>query len=253
MPRIAVISDIHANLHALCAVSEDFRAQQCSEVVCLGDIVGYGAYPVECMEYIRSLECPVVKGNHDEEVLRVNQCRMNSVARTALKWTRDQLNEEQAAWLGRLQYQRMVNSSFTIVHSSLDFPKAWNYVFNVNDAKTHFSRQFASLCFHGHTHDPKVFVCDADNIVYEDVMFQEAMYRDGVSEIALQDGFKYFINVGAVGQPRDRDVRACYVIYDTDARTVTFRRVPYDVEAACQAIRYVGLPEYLAERLGKGQ
>lgn len=252
MPRIAVISDIHANLHALCSVMEDVQLMQCSQVVCLGDVVGYGAYPRECLDYIRSLNCHVVKGNHDDEVAREDFCRMNAVARAALKWTRDQLDREQIDWLARLQYQRVVSSAFTIVHSSLDFPKAWNYIFNANDAKAHFMRQFSPLCFHGHTHDPKVFVCSPDYQVSEYPDFLENLYGQGCSELELMDGYKYFINVGSVGQPRDRDIRACYVVYDTDARTVTFRRVPYDVEAAQQAILAVGLPEYLAERLGKG-
>ncbi|MBQ2814031.1 MAG: metallophosphoesterase family protein [Akkermansia sp.] len=252
MPRIAIISDIHGNLHALCAVMEDVQAEMCSEVVCLGDVVGYCAYPRECLDYIRSLNCHVVKGNHDEEVAREDFCRMNAVARAALKWTREQLDEDQLNWLSRLQYQRVVSSLFTIVHSSLDFPKAWNYIFNANDAKAHFMRQFSPLCFHGHTHDPKVFTCTRDYQVGEYVDFLGDMYEHGRAEFRLEEGIKYFINVGSVGQPRDRDNRACYAVYDTDTRTVTIKRVPYDIEAAQQAILAVGLPEYLAERLANG-
>lgn len=252
MSRIAVISDIHANLHALCSVIEDVQQMGCSQVVCLGDVVGYGAYPRECLNYIRGLNCHIVKGNHDDEVARESYDRMNYVARTALKWTREQLDDEQIEWLSRLPYQRVVLSSFTMVHASLDNLKAWNYIFNTNDARTHFSRQFMPLCFHGHTHAPKTFICSPDYQVYESSVFQAELYETGSSTIELEDGYKYFINVGSVGQPRDNDKRACYVVYDTDARTVTFRRVEYDVESACQAILDAGLPEYLAERLKKG-
>lgn len=251
MPRTAIISDIHANLHALCAVIEDVQAMQCTDIVCLGDIVGYNAYPRECLDYVRSLNCPVVKGNHDDEVVHLENTRMNPMARQAMEWTRSQLDEEHLVWLSRLQYQRIVQSSYTIVHSSLDFPKSWNYIFNVNDATANFRRQFSPLCFHGHTHVPRVFVWDGNHAT-EDTAFAEQLQAEAYVHIPLQEGYKYFINVGSVGQPRDRDPRACYAVYDSDARVVTLRRVEYDVEAARQAVLAAGLPEYLAERLLTG-
>jgi diadenosine tetraphosphatase ApaH/serine/threonine PP2A family protein phosphatase len=139
------------------------------------------------------------------------------------------------------------------VHSSLDFPKAWNYIFNANDAKAHFMRQFSPLCFHGHTHDPKVFVCSPDYQVSEYPDFLENLYGQGCSELALMEGYKYFINVGSVGQPRDGDPRASYVIYDVKTRTVTFRRLEYDIKSAQERVLAAGLPERLAFRLAVGQ
>ncbi len=251
MPRTAIISDIHANLHALSAVIEDVQLEQCTDIVCLGDVVGYNAYPRECLDYIRSLNCPIVKGNHDAEVVADSNVNMNPIAREAMEWTRSQLDEDRLTWLSRLQFQRIVRSSFTMVHSSLDQPKSWNYIINANDARGNFTRQFSPLCFHGHTHVPKVFYWDGRQVV-EQKEVGEMLGQYGVYDVSLQPGLKYFVNVGSVGQPRDGDTRACYAIYDSDSSLVTFKRVPYDVAAAQEAIIQAGLPPCLAERLGAG-
>ena len=259
MSRIAVISDIHANLHALHAVMEDVQAEQCDSMVCLGDVVGYNAYPAECLDYIRSCNCDVVKGNYDSEVVVTTQMNMNDLARAAMEWTRSRLSEDQLTWLSRLQYMRMVGGSlpasakFTIVHSSLDYPKSWNYIINANDATANFRRQFTNLCFHGHTHVPRIFCMDkASNRTFEDTDARHALYISGETQFVLNPDFKYFINVGSVGQPRDNDPRACYAIYDPENHSVKIKRVVYDVAAAQEAVRAVGLPEYLADRLARG-
>ena len=252
MPRTAVISDIHANLHALYAVIGDLQCEQCIDVVCLGDIVGYNAYPQECVNAIREMGCPVVKGNHDEAVVNFNaNINMNPVARQAMEWTCSCLNEESLAWLKRLPLQRIERSKFAMVHSCLDQPQAWNYILNANDATCNFQRQFLPLCFHGHTHQPRVFTWDGRHAIELPEYWQQ-LVAEGQTVLSLQPGQKYFVNVGSVGQPRDGDPRACYAIYDSDAATVTLRRVEYDVTGAQQAIVSVGLPEYLAERLGQG-
>ena len=258
MSRTAVISDIHANYHALCAVMEDaFNVERCTEVGCLGDIVGYNAYPSECLDYIRQLGCPVVKGNHDEEVVNPTYEKMNPLAREAMEWTQRQLNEEQLAWLSRLQYQRIVRpmssgaSSFTIVHSTLDQPKAWSYIINANDAAGSFTRQFSQLCFNGHSHVPKVYMWNG-RAAAEDYEAQHNLIMNGYTEIQPISGYKYCINVGSVGQPRDNDPRASYGVYDSDANLVIVKRVPYDVAGAQQAVLDAGLPSYLAERLERG-
>ncbi|MDO5450443.1 MAG: metallophosphoesterase family protein [Akkermansia sp.] len=250
MARTAIISDIHANMHALAAVMTDVQQEACTDVVCLGDVVGYNAYPKECLDYVRSLNCPIVKGNHDEEVARSENTRMNPVARAAMEWTRRQLTAEDLNWLMRLQFQRMVNSSYMIVHSTLDQPMAWNYIMNANDAAANFARQFKPLCLHGHTHVPRVF--SWNGTCTEHPEFIAELAANARVEIPLQQGTKYFINAGSVGQPRDNDPRACYGIYDTDRNSVTLKRVEYDVAGAQQAVLAAGLPEYLAERLARG-
>lgn len=239
--RIALFADIHANLEALEAVLADAAEQGCTDYVCLGDIVGYNANPAECLERVRELGCPVVKGNHDEDCGGDHSLdTMNPVAAEALRWTRKQLSEEQRDWLRKLRMVRQVED-FTIVHSSLDQPQVWNYVSNKFDAMSSFSYQFTKVCFHGHTHVPRVFARDTqiDELPADSVEFD--------------DKLKYFVNVGSVGQPRNGDWRACYAIYDLPANTVVFRRIEYDIVATQKKVINAGLPEMLATRLAEGR
>lgn len=239
--RYAVFGDIHANLEALMTVMEDAEAQQCTHFVCLGDIVGYNANPVECLEYVRGLDCPVVKGNHDEEATQTRSMdELNPLAESALLWTRLQLNEDHKEWLRDLKFVRQVRD-FTIVHATLDSPGSWAYVSNRFDAMASFSYQFTQLCFYGHTHAPRIY--EKDDTV--------RCLRD--AEAQLRRGVKYFINVGSVGQPRDGDWRASYAVYDTEMQTVSIRRLEYDLRTTQQKIREAGLPGILAERLSLGR
>ncbi len=239
--RIALFGDIHANLEALEAVLQDAAEQGCTEHVCMGDIVGYNADPAACLERVRTSSWPVVKGNHDEDASGEHSLEsMNPVAAAALEWTRDQLSLEQRDWLRTLRMVRQVED-FTVVHSTLDQPQAWNYVTNKFDAMSNFSYQFTNLCFHGHTHVPRIFVRDSRVSEVEAESF------------VIEPGTKYFVNTGSVGQPRDGDWRACYVIYDLSTSTVSFRRVEYDIATTQQKIRDAGLPEVLAERIAEGR
>lgn len=239
--KIALFGDIHANYEALETVLEDSVQQGCDSYICLGDVVGYNADPVACLEKIQAMGCPVVKGNHDEDAGGEHSLEMmNPVAAEALQWTRDQLNAEQREWLARLRMVRQVND-FTIVHSTLDQPNAWNYVTNKFDAMSNFSYQFTQVCFHGHTHVPRVFIRSS--------RVQEVK----ADSVVIEPGMKYFINAGSVGQPRDGDWRASYCIYDTDSQTVSFRRLEYDIKTAQDKIIAAGLPEVLASRLSEGR
>ena len=239
--KYAVFGDIHGNLEALQAVLADAQEQGCSHHVCLGDIVGYGADPVACLAMIQALECPTVKGNHDEGAANHSLLEeLNPLARNALLWTRQQLTEEQRDWLSELKLVRQVRD-FTIVHSTLDSPSTWTYVTNRFDAMASFSYQFTQLCFYGHTHSPRIFERD------------DTVRGAHGLEVELVTGVKYFINVGSVGQPRDGDWRSAYAIYDTTARHVQIRRVEYDLETAQRKILEAKLPPLLAERLALGR
>ena len=239
--RIALFGDIHANLEALDAVLEDAAQQEVTDFVCMGDIVGYNADPSACLEKVRAMDCPTVKGNHDEDASGSHSLdSMNPVAAAALEWTRQQLSAEQRQWLSRLRMVRQV-SDFTVVHSTLDQPSHWNYVTNRFDAMSNFSYQFTQLCFHGHTHVPRVYV-KSDRV-------QEVP----ADSVAIEAGAKYFINVGSVGQPRDGDWRASYAIYDIEHKLVVFRRVEYDLATTQQKILAAGLPPMLAERIAEGR
>ena len=132
--RFAVISDIHANLEAFEAVLADARENKCTHFVCLGDVVGYNANPHECVERVREMDCPIVKGNHDEQASLVESSRdFNEMAEAAIQWTRDNLTDADKAWLRELKFERQVRD-FTIVHATLDTPDQWGYVFNNLDA-----------------------------------------------------------------------------------------------------------------------
>lgn len=239
--KFAVFGDVHANLEALEAVLEDAAAQGVTHHVCIGDLVGYNANPHECVERIRALECPVVKGNHDEEASADTEIvGLNPLALAALLWTRDHLDEQDKRWLKELRLVRQVRD-FTIVHATLDTPGGWSYVLTKFDAMASFSYQFTQLCFFGHTHAPRFYVKGLSVAVEPE------------PNLVLESGKKYFVNVGSVGQPRDGDPRACWVLYDAASGRISIRRVEYDLRRAQQKIRDAGLPPQLADRLAIGK
>lgn len=239
--RIALFGDIHANLEALEAVLEDAKAQGVIDYVCMGDVVGYNADPVACLRKVQEMACPTVKGNHDQDASGNHSLdAMNPIAAAALEWTREQLSADQRHWLSRLRMVRQV-SDFTVVHSTLDQPANWNYVTNRFDAMSNFSYQFTQICFHGHTHVPRVY------------MKSDRVQEVPADSVMIEANAKYFINVGSVGQPRDGDWRASYAIYDLDQKMIIFRRVEYDIAKTQQKIIAAGLPAMLAERIAEGR
>ena len=239
--KYAIIADIHGNLDAFQVVLDDIRAQNATHIVCLGDVVGYNARPKECLKIVRDLNIPTVKGNHDEYCSSDSQLEgFNPHAADAVHWTRNQLDEEEKKWLRELKYTRMA-ANFTMVHATLDAPDRWGYVFDKLAAAASFPYQTTQMCFFGHTHVPVAFMRDT-------------VVRGGTySKFKIDPSKKYFINVGAVGQPRDNNPKAAYVIFDMDAGTIELRRLEYDIAAAQAKIREAGLPERLAERLAYGR
>ena len=240
--RFAVFGDIHANLEALQAVLADAEMHDCTHYVCLGDVVGYNANPHECVEIIRNLECPVVKGNHDEQASAEDSLEnFNPLAEEAINWTREHLTEDDKKWLRDLRLTRQVRD-FTIVHATLDTPHKWGYVFNQLDAAASFSYQHTPLCFYGHTHAPRAYVKDSATV--KGVPLQR---------LIVEANKKYFINVGSVGQPRDGDWHASYCIFSPAERLVELRRIEYDINTAQDKIVDAGLPQRLADRLAMGK
>ena len=239
--RFAIFSDIHANLEALEAVLADARQRKCTHFVCLGDVVGYNANPHECLERVRELDCPTVKGNHDEQAsVSRFPTDFNQLAERAIKWTRDELTEKDKQWLRDLPFQKQVRD-FTIVHATLDTPEQWGYVFNNLDAAASFTYQHTTICFFGHTHVPMVFIRD------------EGVRRELIDHVRIEPTKKYFINVGSVGQPRDGNWRAAYCVYDVENNLVQQIRVKYDLATAQKKVIEAGLPRPLAERLAMGR
>ncbi|MEO6847339.1 MAG: metallophosphoesterase family protein [Chthoniobacterales bacterium] len=239
--RFAIFGDIHANYEALQAVLADANKLACTHYVCMGDIVGYNADPIKCLETIQQMDCPVVKGNHDEQASMTGEKEgFNALAEEAINWTRAQLAPEHKEWLRNLRMQRQVRD-FTIVHATLDTPHKWGYVFNQLDAAANFSYQTTSLCFIGHTHVPKAYIRDSS---VRAIPFEI---------LRIQAGKKYLINVGSIGQPRDGNWKSAYAIYDTTSNEVELRRIEYDIATTQRKIIEVGLPAKLAERLAAGR
>ncbi|MDO5312042.1 MAG: metallophosphoesterase family protein [bacterium] len=240
----AVLGDIHANIDALNAVLDDARAQGVTHFVCVGDVVGYNAAPAACIRAVRDeLGCPCVRGNHDHYVSDpgTNLADFHPSAAQVVEWTRSQLAADDVQWLHDLPLQKPV-MGFMLVHATLDKPDHWGYVFENQQAEANFSYQYTPLCFHGHTHVPIIYSNEPGGVVH---------YQP--RDFTLELGQRLFINVGSVGQPRDGDPRASYVVYDMAARQVRFRRVAYDVQAAMARNRLAGLPEKCASRLEIGR
>jgi predicted phosphodiesterase len=250
--QIAIVSDIHANLEALEVVLADIRKKMIKEIICLGDIIGYGPNPRECLQQL--MHCKVVlMGNHEEAVLYYGE-DFNPKAREAIDWTRDQLNlpgkpkeENYDLWnfLGIME-QLVVTDEAMFVHASPRDPTK-EYVTpedtkkNPEKLREIFDR-FERICFIGHSHIAGVYT-------------QELRYIDPKTignEYRIEEGRKALVNTGAVGQPRDGDPRASYVTYD--GRTVRFHRLEYDCNKTMEKIyKEDRLPNYLADRLAVGR
>jgi predicted phosphodiesterase len=239
-----VFSDVHSNLEAFQSVLADMRTLRFNRMICLGDVVGYAASPKDCLDLLRTLETEVLLGNHDFAAVDDNiLLGMSGPAVTGVRYAREQLSASRRDFIAALP---LVSShrEFQFVHSSLDHPEAWTYLRREPEIRAHFAAQTHPVCFCGHTHIPGVFRLDpADDI--------QSLGATG--RIELPPDGKILINAGSVGQPRDRNRDACYVVFETGTRTVEFRRIPYDIEAAQSRILAAGLPRITAERLSLGK
>lgn len=240
--RFAILGDIHANIEALTEVLKDCEREKVTHYACLGDVVGYGPNPRECLAIVRDqLKAPTVKGNHDELCSNEgNLSGFNPNAAAAVEWTRQQLTAEDKDWLAKLPYTKSVES-FTIVHATLDTPARWGYVFDRLAASTSFSYQTTPICFCGHTHVPIAFIRDA------------AIKGGQYTRLRVESGKKYFVNAGSIGQPRDGNPKAAYVLYDMEENLIILKRLDYDIATTQKKIMDAGLPARLAERLAVGR
>lgn len=234
---IAVISDVHGNLQALEAVVADIREQGISQCICLGDTVGYGGNPSECIDLVRDFCSYTLLGNHDEYTLTGKGLEdVSDEVRQVIQWTREQLNEDRLSWLRSLPIHHD-GGDFEAVHSALHHTDDWPYVLQSGDAAQHFKHQVKPVCFIGHSHQPKFWVEGEGRALHT------------TSLESLRPDRKQIINVGSVGQPRDRDERACYLIFRRSQQDVWWRRVSYDIASAQHAIISAGLPAKFAARL----
>ncbi|MDD5557715.1 MAG: metallophosphoesterase family protein [bacterium] len=239
--RYAIFGDIHGNSEALGAVLGDVERMRVDRLLCLGDIVGYGAEPEACIRRIRSLGIGCILGNHDSAATGGTPLDyFNPYARAAVEWTADRLGGDEKAWLASLPLT-MPLGGFILVHATLDRPAEWGYIMDREAAARCFDLLGERACFIGHSHVPVTFRRDGGISTICDVA------------TVLDEGARYIINVGSVGQPRDGDPRASYGILDEGAGRVEIRRVAYDVGRAGRKILDAGLPPFLALRLEAGR
>jgi diadenosine tetraphosphatase ApaH/serine/threonine PP2A family protein phosphatase len=238
----AIVSDIHSNLEALEAVLADLGRHRPASIVCLGDFVGYGASPNECIARLRPLIEHAVAGNHDLAACgRLKLTYFNVNAAMAAQWTETALTPEHRAYLQSLPFA--VNWRDTLlVHASPAAPEHWHYVLSPVEAEAEMDAYQEPVCFIGHSHYAGTF----------DRRDSHTRYTRS-AEVRIEDGHRYLVNVGSVGQPRDGDPRAAYVLFDDLERLLRHVRVEYDVEGAMRRILDAGLPRFLAERLQWGE
>ena len=238
---IGIISDIHGNREALDTVLAAVERLSCDKVVCLGDIVGYGAEPGYCVDRVREVSDWVVAGNHDYAALgKINIEYFNTHARQATLWTRDQLSDDHKKWLADLDLVQ-VEEDCTFVHGSLDSPELFDYVQTSYDAFLTMERMTTKPCFIGHSHVPITF------------LLNEVITYTLDAEVDITEAQKAIVNVGSVGQPRDNNPLASFATYDTETQVSRIHRIEYDIEKSAASILEAGLPEFLAERLRVGR
>lgn len=240
--RILVLSDVHANLAAFKAVLDD-AAGKWDKIWYLGDLVGYGPNPNECVELLRQHEHLALSGNHDWATLdKLDISDFNEEARTAVLWTRDTLTEESFAFLDALPAKRQ-QDQFTLAHASPRHP-VWEYILDYETALANFEQFTTPYCLVGHTHIPVLIAEDKDDELFVlTPTYKETVYLEDTRVI---------INPGSVGQPRDSDPRASYAFLNSKDLTWEFHRVEYPVEETQAQMRDFGLPDALATRLEYG-
>jgi putative phosphoesterase len=239
--RYGIFSDIHSNLEAFDEVIKAYKKEKIDKYLCVGDIVGYAADPKECIAKLKQINAETIAGNHDWAAVGLTDTTyFRPVAKQAILWTAKQLNDEEKDFLKSLKlvYE---NKDLIMVHGTLNQPEEFYYLLDIDSAQATFDLMKKNICFVGHSHVTGIFIKDKEKISYINQ-----------SDIAITPDKKYIVNVGSVGQPRDRDNRATYCVFDTEKQEVYLKRVNYDIQAAQEKIIHTGLPSILAERLASG-
>lgn len=237
----AIFSDVHSNLPALEAVLSAIDGDRADRLMCLGDLVGYGARPHEVVSVIRELDCVVIVGNHDlAAIQRLDSSSFNIYAQEAVRWTSQRLTPADRQYLADLPHCLDVGP-ISAVHGTRDEPMEFHYLQSLDHAAELLQDQPRFFGVYGHTHVPLAFLKRGERVT---VTFAQ--------QLDLTSYDRVLVNVGSVGQPRDEDPRAAYVLFDDVSRVLQIRRVPYNVEEAIRQIEEAGLPAMLGERLRHG-
>ena len=245
--RLAVFADIHANRQAFSACLDFARAHGAERIVCLGDVVGYGADPEWAVDTVMGLVddgAIAVIGNHDHAIGTPSET-MNAEAQAAIEWTRGRLGVAQRRFLAGLPLTRCEDDRL-YVHSEASHPAQWRYVRDAPDAARSIAATDAHVTFCGHIHRPALYSMSPAAKMTSFIPISDV-------PVQLLGGRRWLAVLGSVGQPRDGDPAASFVMFDTTSREITYCRVPYDVEAAADRIRANGLPHWLADRLLVGK
>ncbi len=240
--KYIIFSDIHGNLEAYKAVLDNIKPRRGTKFLCVGDIVGYGADPSECIKLTKRLDSVIVCGNHDwASVGRMPLTYFNDHARAAVEWTASVLTMDEKDYLSSLSLTRESDGAI-LVHGTLSDPERFDYLADRDTAYDMMLSMKTAMAFVGHTHAPAIFTLRDDRLSYS-----------LSPRVEISGEKKYAVNVGSVGQPRDGDWRASYCVWDKSAGTIEIKRVEYDVAEAQRKIIEAGLPEFLAERLSSGR
>jgi len=241
--RYAILSDIHSNADALSAVLRELDGLDMDVLVCLGDIVGYGPSPNETCDLLRERGCIAIAGNHDEAAVSTDEAdSFNSLARAAIAWTRAELTPSNREYLRSLPREYRFDS-FAIVHGAPTFHFA--YIQDIADAQAAFERVTMPVTFIGHTHVAEVYYRDESGRT-----FHQKLSSGGRIDVTPQ--YRYIVNPGSVGQPRDRNPQASFAYFDDEAGYIEVRRVTYDVMRVRERMERAKLPAQLGDRLSLG-
>jgi predicted phosphodiesterase len=241
--KLALISDIHGNLEALESVLKDIESQQIERIHCLGDVIGYGCDPMACLHLVAE-HCDVkLMGNHEYAAIgALPSDAMNIHARQSIRWTVTRLTDREISLISEFDLTAEQDDRL-LVHASPYEPDEWHYVLASHEAAEAFEHAESRLVFHGHTHLPVIY-CLAPGGRIRTVV---------AHDFDPDEESRYLINVGSVGQPRDNDPRACYVVYDTSEDTINYRRVAYDISATQAKMCQAEMPQMLIDRLQAGR
>jgi len=241
--KYGFFSDVHANLEALKACIIDFRSEKLDKVFFLGDAVGYGPNPDECVKLIDEIAEVKLMGNHDYAALGLMETEyFNQYAAESMGWTKSSISEKTMEIMSDFELTHVIGE-ILLVHSSPREPENWHYILDMEDAEENFDFFTQKICLLGHTHRPY--------IVFKSETGEAALSKE--VEVPIELEYRYLVNIGSVGQPRDGDPRSCYLIYDTDAGTMKLKRVQYDIKSTQKVMAEIGLPEYLIDRLAVGR
>ncbi len=241
--KYALLSDIHGNLEALGAVLSDIETRKVDQIHCLGDVIGYGADPVACLELVQQ-HCDIkLMGNHEYAVIGLSSTEhYNDAARIATDWTRMQITDHELEIINGFEMKHTIEDVL-LVHASPYDPGRWHYILTPAAAQQAFTNLEERICFFGHSHLPQIYVEQDEGL---------PRCLAGHNFMPAEDG-RYLINVGSVGQPRDDDPRACYAIYDPEEGELNYHRVEYDIELTQSKMARASMPQMLISRLSLGR